>query len=239
VPDSFAAASRHRIGSVKQPFFIVGVGRVGSTLLARQLEPHPRVALTREARVADVVRYCSQYASLPAYHELKIPFVRESTLYGLVDRAYVGRFAKIFHRHAVEMIEEFYRETFAHKDFTHWGDKLPLPDTAIEMQQSYPHAKYVVLMRDPRDVCCSVRSHAQDVGRHVEQPLLGEALRAQTVEETAIAWRAASAGPTPPRRGGGSWPTHPPRRSAPSCRAGRGSRRGGRGCAPRGRRRGR
>lgn len=178
-----------RSDGLKQLFFIVGVGRSGSTLLSRQIEPHPRVALTREARVLDVVRFCSQYASLPAYHELDITFLDHSKLYGLVDRAHVGTFAKIFHRHALEMMEEFYRVTFAHKDFTHWGDKLPLPETAIEMQQSYPDTKYVVLMRDPRDVCCSLRSHGADEKRHVEQPLLGEYLRSQTIEDTAIGWR--------------------------------------------------
>ncbi len=45
---------------MRQPFFIVGTGRSGSTLLQRLLAAHPRIALTNEGHVADFLYYCMQ-----------------------------------------------------------------------------------------------------------------------------------------------------------------------------------
>ena len=50
---------------VKQPFFIVGLMRSGTTYLYRLLADHPKIALTNEARVADFLTFCCRLAGIP------------------------------------------------------------------------------------------------------------------------------------------------------------------------------
>lgn len=142
---------------MSQPFFIVGTGRSGSEFLQRTLSAHPRIALTSEAHVADFLYFCSRFASVPQKTTEQFVVHLPVELHGIIRDEAIPTFAPIFRRHATAMLEEFYREHFADEDFTHWGDKLPGPETAIQLQQVLPHAKYIVLIRDPRAVCASLR----------------------------------------------------------------------------------
>ena len=145
---------------VKQPFFVVGLGRTGSTYLYHLLGAHPRIALTNEGRVADFLLFCSRYGVVPQKEEQKFILHREITLHGIVANDCSEVLARVFQRHALQMLEEFYEEQFADKEFTHWGDKLPWPSTAVELQTAYPHARYIILIRDPRAIAASLLSYS-------------------------------------------------------------------------------
>ena len=140
---------------MRQPFFVVGLMRSGTTLLYRLLVDHPRIALTNEARVVDFLAQCCRHAAVPFLDVEECDFIAPVELHGLVQAEHTDLFAEVFRKHAVAALEEFYARRFAGKQFTHWGEKLPSAQAAIELQSVYPHARYVILVRDPRDGWCS------------------------------------------------------------------------------------
>jgi len=146
---------------MKQPFFIVGTGRCGSTLLYNLLSQHPRVALTNESRVIDFLAFCVNFAAVPLREPVEFEYLETMRLHGMVLPEHTERFAPLFRRHAIAALEEFYRDRFADKEFTHWGDKLPSLASLADIQAAYPHAKFVALVRDPRDGWCSFRAYRE------------------------------------------------------------------------------
>lgn len=146
---------------MEQPFFIVGTGRCGSTLLYTLLAQHPRIALTNEARVVDFLAFCVNYAAVPAREAVEFEYFDPMKLRGMVLPEHVELFAPIFRDHARAALEDFYRQKFADKQFTHWGDKLPSLASLADIQAAYPHAKFLALVRDPRDGWCSFRSYRE------------------------------------------------------------------------------
>lgn len=139
-----------------QPVFIVGSGRTGSTLLYRLLDRHPRIALTNEGHVADFLDFCLRFAELPQKQAEKFILHFPTKLHGLIRKDCIPAFTKVFGAHLPTILEDFYRERFADREFTHWGDKLPAPEVGVKLQNLYPHAKYIVLVRDPRAICSSL-----------------------------------------------------------------------------------
>lgn len=148
---------------MKQPFFIVGLMRSGTTYLYRLMENHPRIGLTNEARVADFLAFCCKFANVPFLDQQELDFITPTSVRGIIQHRHCKLFSSIFLKHAEAALEEFYQQTFADKDFTHWGEKLPSPGTALAMQASYPNPKYIVLLRDPRDTWCSVLDYRKRV----------------------------------------------------------------------------
>ena len=146
---------------MKQPFFIVGTGRCGTTFVHDVLEQHPRVALTNEARVFDFLHYAAEWAEVSADEERDVAIEVPTRLRGVVTRAFVGRFAPLFARHVRQMVEEFYAQESGGKDYTHFGDKLPTAMAAAAARRWFPDVKYVALVRDPRDYVCSAVSYAR------------------------------------------------------------------------------
>lgn len=155
---------------MRQPFFVVGTGRCGSTLLSRLLEVHPSIAMTNEARILDALWFMFRFASLPAFEEHEFVFSYPVRLHGWVGRDYVDDFAAVLRAHAVPMLEQFYERHFAGKQFTHYGDKLPGVEAALAITELLPQTRFVVLSRDPRDVLCSWRSFAE--APRADNPLL-------------------------------------------------------------------
>jgi protein-tyrosine sulfotransferase len=138
---------------MKKPFFIIGSGRSGSTFLYSMLKDHPDVALTNEAKVLDVLCLGYEYGTLPAGE-----ISSSRGLRGVIHHDAIALFSDLYKKHARQILEEFYGSYFD-KPFTHWGDKLPDAACALEMRQLFSDVKYIVLLRDPRDVMCSYRMH--------------------------------------------------------------------------------
>lgn len=144
------------------PFFIVGLSRSGSTLLSRMLDSHPAVAVFPETwcfvvldrlgclrnfddpwqytlflnQVWDYLRLCNDPAARVVAHQaMKRP-------------SYVGPSAPI-----LDSLGRAYAEA---RGARMWGEKTPghvlwLP----QIHHSFPNARIIVTVRDPRDVLVS------------------------------------------------------------------------------------
>ena len=161
-------------------FFILGSGRMGSTFLYRVLKEHPQVALTNEARVAEALHH--------AYHMVSTPHgVRhELGFQGVINQNATDEFVPIYLKHALAAFIEFYEARFG-PDFTHFGEKLPIPAAAKGLDELWPNCRHIVLLRDPRDVVCSYLA----MQRIPDPKILGtrwKEFMGQTLEDFAREW---------------------------------------------------
>ncbi|MHC5066710.1 MAG: sulfotransferase family protein [Planctomycetota bacterium] len=141
-----------------QPFFILGTGRCGSTMICRILQAHPQVALSDEAKAINFVWFCNQLATVPAHSHGEWTLQEPIRMRGLVQERYTESMARCFAGHARSLILDFYKQEFPDREFTHWGDKLPNPRAAAAMRALWPETRYILCLRDPRDVICSYRA---------------------------------------------------------------------------------
>lgn len=174
-----------------RPFFIVGTGRCGSTRLYELLAPHPRIALTNEARIVDLLYLGTRFAALPAFEPADFVVHERVRLHGIVPRAHLETVGRVLVRHAASALVEIYRELFPTKEFAWWGDKLPDPHAAHAVGTLIPTTRYVILLRDPRDVLCSFRAFARKAHVVAENPFL---VRPLGLEEFCVHYRSLYAG---------------------------------------------
>lgn len=174
----------------RQPFFVIGTGRCGSTLLCHLLQAHPSVAMTNEGRLLDALWFFFQFARLPAFREQEFTFSYQFKLHGLVGSNYCDDFAAVLGEHAQPLLEQFYERHFAGREFTHYGDKLPGIEAAHAFGTLAPRTKFVLLSRDPRDVLCSIRAHARSPRALANNPLLEQ----PRIPDFANHWRNLHAG---------------------------------------------
>lgn len=132
------------------PFFIVGCGRSGTSLLRSLLNRHPDVAIPLESLfVIDYLR-----ADRPL-SELRPLLVREPELreWGLeIDEPDLGGSNDIG-----EAIKELHRMYAAKHGKDRWGQKTPRYVRHMDLiRQHYPDARFVHLVRDPRAVASSL-----------------------------------------------------------------------------------
>lgn len=150
-----------RTRTLPSPFFIVGAGRCGSTRLYELLAPHPAIALTNEGKIVDLAYLVSRFAALPAFRPAEFVVHESVRVHGIVPEEHVAVVSRIFDRHVAEAVLEIYRELFPAKQFVRWGDKLPDPHAAHAIGQVFADTRFVILVRDPRDVLCSFRAFAK------------------------------------------------------------------------------
>jgi hypothetical protein len=134
------------------PFFIVGCGRSGTTLLRTMLNHHPQVAIPLESLF--MVDYLRAAPSIPItvlasillhdyeFHEWGMPITHEDlagcqTAQDIMDR-----------------IHDLYQ---AQEGKSRWGQKTPRFVRHGDLLKSvYPAAKFIHLLRDPRAVTLSL-----------------------------------------------------------------------------------
>jgi hypothetical protein len=172
------------------PFFMVGSGRCGSTWLYSVLRHHPAMALTNEAKVLDFLYFCVELAAVAA-DETREFFTNQTVrMRGLVGRDYTEAWSAAVSRHAKAICEDFYATVFAGRPYRVWGDKLPDPRAAVMARWVWPAARYLVLVRDPRDVLCSWRAFARRAAvARTDPKLVG-----LTAEALANSWQRLYSG---------------------------------------------
>jgi Sulfotransferase family len=144
------------------PLFMVSMGRSGSTLLYALLNKHPQVALMFEA---DLV--C-----------LRSAFLKPRTFCDWAER---GEFRNdAFRRHGLdtadvgEGVSDFIGAfTATHQLFAQrkgakiWGDKSPsYHDSLNRMADDFPHARFIIVWRNPKDTANAVLRAAAKGSSH-------------------------------------------------------------------------
>lgn len=138
--------------------FVVGVSRSGTTLLRLMLDAHPELAIPPEthfipdavAAVLDSPRpadaFCTTVSESPRWED-----------FGLSRAEFVRRVVALQPFDVGEALRTFYRLYAGIFDKRRWGDKSPhyLQDMAA-VQRVLPEAHFVHVIRDGRDVACSI-----------------------------------------------------------------------------------
>jgi hypothetical protein len=138
--------------------FIVGCPRSGTTLLRRMVDAHPRIAITRETHwIPEVIRR-GRGVDLAGRATPELPAVLEAhPKFGTlgIDREELERLASERPSYAafVQALFDWYG---AARGKHLVGDKTPGYVREIRLLHDlFPHARFVHLLRDGRDVCLS------------------------------------------------------------------------------------
>lgn len=150
----------------EEPFFIIGCGRSGNTLLRSMLVAGGEVAIPPESYVwPRIIRIFQTYNFLPweklcsliiaefeAYKEF---YTWEVNLYIAHKNA---RILKGKEQTLSNIINEVYKAYQLEKTgkIKRWGDKTPINTLYIDkILKVYPNAKFIHIVREPKDVVCS------------------------------------------------------------------------------------
>lgn len=160
--DPSSTTPSQRLEQVEQSlFFIVGCGRSGTTLLQSVLMSHPDVAIPPETKFA---------AKFPAYTPALRNLSREATFRRALDTVIDDQ-----RRKGIAFDESRFRELAAaaprtwdglllavlaafadHEGRPRVGEKSPAHTPLVgRLSESFPHAKFIHLIRDPRAVMLS------------------------------------------------------------------------------------
>ncbi|MEX2459647.1 MAG: sulfotransferase [Actinomycetota bacterium] len=143
------------------PFFVVGCGRSGSTMLRLMLDAHPELAVPGESHFIpplwrsrrryvrggrlDATGLARDIARTPHFGHWKIPaepfFARVEAL---EDATFAG------------VVEQAFLANAEHHGKRRWADKTPIYVRRVELlAELWPEARFVHLIRDGRDVALS------------------------------------------------------------------------------------
>lgn len=153
-------------GAAYQPFFIVGSGRSGNTLLRRMLYAHYALHIPPETFVlGDTIRLFRQYRNmnwdnLVHFTLSQFEFYPEFDTFEMSLRPLVQRLSKAPEniRSLAYILDSFYRYHAETKgvECRRWGDKTPLNTFVLERILSvFPDAQFIHMIRDGVDVVLS------------------------------------------------------------------------------------
>ena len=160
------------------PIFIIGMPRSGTKLMRALLNQHPKISLTL-AESHFVPYFVQKFGDPPPFRVRKDldPFIRElqqtaffSTMrkagYTLDEFSFLEN---IEYKSWSAIFESVFRHFGAKKgdSGTIWGDKTPGYIQHVRLlKRLFPEAKFLHMLRDPRDYCLSVRkSFAKSIYR--------------------------------------------------------------------------
>lgn len=143
------------------PFFVVGCGRSGSTMLRLMLDAHPELAVPGESHFIpplwrsrrrylrggrlDAAALARDIARTPHFGHWKIPAER-----------FLARVEALEHPAFAEVVGEAFLANAEHHGKRRWADKTPIYVRRIELlAELWPDARFVHLIRDGRDVALS------------------------------------------------------------------------------------
>jgi hypothetical protein len=147
-----------------QPFFIVGSGRSGTTLLRMILASHSRLAIPPETYFLDPLlkRLPTARALTRDEVERAVAIVTGSIRWADMDiatEAYRAEASAHPEPHLRDLIEIVYRAHLKREGKSRWGDKTPAYIRIVpQLAALYPEARFIHLMRDGRDVAKSFQS---------------------------------------------------------------------------------
>jgi len=141
----------------KAPFFIVGSGRSGTTLLQALIDAHPNIAIPPESHWYDRIE-----PLIPAYGDLRVSSNRRRFIADLLSDAYIKQWRldatpddieqRLTRADRIAIAEAFFSLYAEKHGATRWGDKTPDHIRHLEaIHADYPDAKLIHLVRDGRD----------------------------------------------------------------------------------------
>ncbi len=145
----------------KQPFFIIGIGRSGTTLIRLMLHHHPEIAIPYESHfITDYYRNADQYGDLSNDQNLRKlveDILQEDLLLKWDHQFDVDRvLASIELRTLSGVFDAIYSDYANGKGKQRWGDKSDYLDRVHIINKVFPNAKFIHIVRDGRDVANSV-----------------------------------------------------------------------------------
>jgi len=153
---------------ISAPFFIVGSGRCGTTVLRRQLVECTRTYIPPETYVlSNVIATCrklshSNWPDVVCYvagrfeYEPEFKRMGVETLQPFVERM---RCLPEDQRSIARLVDALYRYLgeSSELDFTAWGDKTPSYTFHMyDLAELYPNARFILMVRDGCDVVISM-----------------------------------------------------------------------------------
>ncbi|MDG1707183.1 MAG: sulfotransferase, partial [Emcibacteraceae bacterium] len=175
-----------------EPFFIMGCGRSGNTLLRSMLIAGEEVVIPPESYVwPRVIRKFVTYKHLP-WDELCSIIIGEFEAYrefytwncNLATVHLEARSLAHNKRSLAGILDVLYRgyTTQTGQSGLRWGDKTPINTIySNKIYKLFPRAHYIHIIRDPRDVVCS----------YLEAAKKNEYISVKNIEEAAIFWKAS------------------------------------------------
>lgn len=146
----------------EQPFFIVGSDRSGTTLLRLMIDTHPRLRIPRESWfISDLMDRLPLNSSL-SREQQKLAFDLISNHHRWKDWEFPDEKLKdvIFSLESPklgDLVDAVFINCGNPDNKPRWGDKTPRYVQDIDrLHQVFPHAKFIHLIRDGRDVCLSL-----------------------------------------------------------------------------------
>ena len=140
------------------PFFIVGAPRSGTTMLRLMLNAHPEVCVPGESHfVLEIPESLHQSFDVDAaWNALRDHRrYREWELDDHAVRAAIDAAPQDWHG----FFEAVYTTCAVQNDATRWGDKTPIYARNLQgLHAIFPEAVIIHIVRDGRDVVCSLRS---------------------------------------------------------------------------------
>lgn len=134
------------------PLFVVGLPRSGTTLLYTLLNQHPRIALMQEGELPLLWPLFWMRRSKSDWLE-RWNFFTGSLERHPIDLDRIPAFASDIRAATEAAYLEFARQ----KGAAIWGDKCPSRyDSLLRLTDQFPNARFVIIWRDPSDVCRSI-----------------------------------------------------------------------------------
>ncbi len=145
----------------ESPFFIIGIGRSGTTLLRMMLHNHPRIAIPYESHfIVDYCKKVSEYGDLENDDNVRslIKNILSESIIEMWDYSFSVEkvFEKLEERSVRGVIDAIYKEYANDKGKTRWGDKSDYLDRIDILCKVFPDAQFIHIIRDGRDVASSV-----------------------------------------------------------------------------------
>ena len=143
------------------PFFVVGMGRSGTTLLRLMLHHHPRIAVPYESSfLTSYQEQADRFGDLQddvRLRRLVDSILAEPNLrrwdHTFVPSDVIGR---VTARSVAGVVDAVYSDYAAGKGKARWGDKSDYLDRLHLVHQMFPDARFIHIIRDGRDVAQSV-----------------------------------------------------------------------------------
>ena len=162
VDDLGSAGSMSEASAGGEPFFVLGAQRSGTTMMRLMLNSHRRLAVPHET-----VFVTQFFRKLESYGDLGKAENRRRLLDDIADHTLVKRGKLIPDKEAVlaqepssygEFIDAIMTTYAESHGKARWGDKTPYytPDIDV-LNQIFPRAKFIQVLRDGRDVALSQR----------------------------------------------------------------------------------